>query len=228
LKKISIAIDGPAASGKSTTAKLVAKKLKYLHIDTGAMYRAITLKVLDEQINLNDQEKIVQLAQASIIRLEVVDDITKVFLDGSEITQRIRTPLVSRSVSAVSSYKGVRELMVREQQKMASDGGAVLEGRDIGTVVLPKAELKIFMIASVDERARRRKKDLAMAGIESNDQDLIKEIEERDRKDSTREVSPLRKAQDAIELDTSNMTIEEQVDFILERANMIFNEQVTS
>ena len=188
------------------------------------MYRAITLKVLDAQININDSEKIVQLAQASIIRLEVCDDITKVFLDGVEVTQRIRTPLVSRSVSAVSSYKGVRELMVREQQKMAFGGGVVLEGRDIGTVVLPNAELKIFMVASVDERARRRKKDLAMAGIDANEEDLIKEIEERDRKDSTRDASPLRKATDAIELDTSNMTIDEQVNFILERADQIICE----
>jgi CMP/dCMP kinase len=168
LKKITIAIDGPAASGKSTTAKLVAHKLGYLHIDTGAMYRAITLKALDEKIDLNDKKGIVHLAQTSAIRLEVKDSTTKVFLDGTEVTKRIRTQLVNRSVSTVSGYKGVREVMVHAQQKMAASGGVVLEGRDIGTVVLPKAELKIFMVASVEERARRRKKDLALVGIEAN------------------------------------------------------------
>ncbi|MCX6121508.1 MAG: (d)CMP kinase [Ignavibacteriales bacterium] len=228
MKKITIAIDGPAASGKSTTAKLVAHKLGYLHIDTGAMYRAITLKALDEKIDLNDKKEIVRLAQTSAIRLEVKDSTTKVFLDGIEVTKRIRTQLVSCSVSTVSSFKGVREVMVHAQQKMASSGGVVLEGRDIGTVVLPKAELKIFMVASVEERARRRKKDLALVGIEANQDDLIQEIDARDQKDSTREASPLRKAADAIELDTSNLTIEEQVNFILERANEIIKEKETS
>jgi CMP/dCMP kinase len=171
LKKITIAIDGPAASGKSTTAKLVARKLGYLHIDTGAMYRAITLKALDEKIDLNDKKEIVHLAQTSKIRLEVKDSTTNVFLDGTEVTKRIRSQLVNRSVSTVSSYKGVRDVMVLEQQKMALSGGVVLEGRDIGTVVLPRAELKIFMIASVEERARRRKKDLAQVGIEANQDD---------------------------------------------------------
>jgi CMP/dCMP kinase len=220
-KKITIAIDGPAASGKSTTAKLVAHKLGYLHIDTGAMYRALTLKALDEKIDLSDKKEIVHLAQTSTVRLEVKDGVTKVFLDGTEVTKRIRTQLVNRSVSTVSSYKGVREVMVQAQQKMGASGGVVLEGRDIGTVVLPKAELKIFMVASVEERARRRKKDLAQVGIEANQDDLIKEIDARDQKDSTREASPLRKATDAIELDTSNLAIEEQVDFILERAKKI-------
>jgi cytidylate kinase len=225
LKKITIAIDGPAASGKSTTAKLVAHKLGYLHIDTGAMYRAITLKALDEKIDLSDKKEIVHLAQTSTVRLEVKDGTTKVFLDGTEVTKRIRTQLVNRSVSTVSSYKGVREVMVHAQQTMAASGGVVLEGRDIGTVVLPKAELKIFMVASVEERARRRKKDLALVGIEANQDDLIKEIDARDQKDSSREASPLRKAADAIELDTSNLTIEEQVNFILERAKEIIWEK---
>jgi cytidylate kinase len=221
LKKITIAIDGPAASGKSTTAKLVAHKLGYLHIDTGAMYRAVTLKALDEKIDLSDKKKIVHLAQTSTIRLEVTDGATKVFLDGIEVTKRIRTPLVSRSVSTVSSYVGVRDVMVQEQQKMAAAGGVVLEGRDIGTVVLPHAELKIFLTASVEERARRRKKDLALVGIIANQDDIVIEIETRDQKDSTREASPLRKAPDAIELDTSSLTIEEQVDVILRRAKEV-------
>jgi cytidylate kinase len=225
LKKITIAIDGPAASGKSTTAKLVAHKLGYLHIDTGAMYRAVTLKALDEKINLSDMKEIVHLAQTSTIRLEVEDNATKVFLDGTDVTKQIRTQLVSRSVSTVSSYIGVREVMVKDQQKMAAIGGVVLEGRDIGTVVLPKAELKIFMTASIEERAIRRKKDLALVGIVANQDDVVKEIKTRDQKDSTREASPLRKAPDAIELDTSHLTVEEQVDFILGRAKEIIQEK---
>jgi cytidylate kinase len=225
LKKITIAIDGPAASGKSTTARFVAQKLGYLHIDTGAMYRAITLKVLNEKLDLNDEKKIVQLAHTTSIRLEAGDSTARVYLDGADVTPSIRTPLISRSVSAVSSYRGVREVMVREQRKISAHGGVVLEGRDIGTVVLPHAELKIFMIATVEERARRRKKDLVLTGIEADEKDLMKEIEARDLRDSTREVSPLKKAPDAIELDTSNLTIEEQVNFILVRANKIIQQE---
>jgi cytidylate kinase len=224
-QKITIAIDGPAASGKSTTAKLVANKLGYLHIDTGAMYRALTLKALDEKIDLGKREDIVHLAQTSAIRLEIEGGTTKVFLDGEEVTKRIRTQQVTRAVSTVSSYKGVRDVMVRAQQKMAENGGVVLEGRDIGTVVLPNAELKIFMIACVEERARRRKKDLALVGIDADQEDLVNEIAVRDQKDSTREASPLRKASDAIELDTSNLTIEDQVEFILERAKEIIQRE---
>ena len=224
-KKITIAIDGPAASGKSTTAKLVAQKLGYLHLDTGAMYRALTLKAIEKKLDLCDKEKIVSLAQTSTIRLEGGNPTTKVFLDEADITDKIRTPQVSRSVSTVSSYQGVREVMVREQQRIAAQGGVVLEGRDIGTVVLPSADLKIFMIASVQERVKRRRKDLALSGIEAEEQELIKEIEARDQKDSTRDISPLRKAADAIELDTSNLTIEEQVDFIAALARKIINKK---
>ena len=228
MKKIAIAIDGPAASGKSTTAKLVAQALGYLHIDTGAMYRALTLKALDEKIDLNDRNEVVSLAQQSKIQLENSDGELKVMVDGSDVTKRIRTQPVTRSVSTVSSYAGVRDEMVREQQKMAARGGVVLEGRDIGTVVLPNAELKIFMSASVDERAKRRKKDLAHGGVEANEDELKKEIELRDQMDSTREASPLRKAPDAVELDTSHLTIEEQVHFILERAEKLIRGKESS
>lgn len=221
MKKIAIAIDGPAASGKSTTARLVAQQLKYLHIDTGAMYRALTLKVLNEKLDLRDKAKILKVARSSTIRLKVENGCTKVFLDDRDVTNKIRTPSVTRAVSTVSSYEEVREVMVREQQKVAAKGAVVLEGRDIGTVVLPNAELKIFMIADVEERVRRRKKDLETSGIGADIQDVKVELEERDRKDTTRTTSPLRKASGAIELDTSHMTIQEQVDFIVERAKKI-------
>ncbi|HXG38274.1 MAG TPA: (d)CMP kinase [Bacteroidota bacterium] len=220
-KKIVIAIDGPAASGKSTTAKLVAERLGYLHIDTGAMYRAITLKVVEEKIPLDAVDRIQTLAERTNIRLERRNGQHRVFLDGRDVTEAIRSPEVTKRVSLISSYPPVRAVMVREQRRMAEAGGVVLEGRDIGTVVLPNADLKIFMTADVAERARRRKKELEQAGVGVDEQTLRVEIEERDRRDSTREASPLRKAPDAIVLDTSNLTVEQQVDFIVQRAKEI-------
>lgn len=220
-KKIVIAIDGPAASGKSTTAKLVAERLGYLHIDTGAMYRAITLKVVEEKIPLEAVDRIQKLAERTNIQLERRNGQHRVFLDGRDVTEAIRSSEVTKRVSLISSYPAVRSVMVREQRRMAEAGGVVLEGRDIGTVVLPNADLKIFMTADVAERARRRKKELEQAGVGVDEQALRVEIEERDRRDSTREASPLRKAPDAIVLDTSNLTVEQQVDFIVQRAKEI-------
>lgn len=220
-KKIVIAIDGPAASGKSTTAKLVAERLGYLHIDTGAMYRAITLKVVEEKIPLDAVDRIQQLAERTNIQLERRDGQHRVFLDGRDVTEAIRSPEITKRVSLISSYPPVRSVMVREQRRMAEAGGVVLEGRDIGTVVLPNADLKIFMTADVAERARRRKKELEDAGVRVDEEALRVEIEERDKKDSTRETSPLRKAPDAIVLDSSRLTVEQQVEFIVQRAKEI-------
>jgi cytidylate kinase len=221
LKKIVIAIDGPAASGKSTTARLVAKQLGYLHIDTGAMYRAITLRVLEEGIPLNDADRISKVAEETQIRLERSNDGNAVFIDGRDVTEAIRSPNVTKSVSTVSSYQPVRFVLVREQRRMAEEGGVVLEGRDIGTVVLPNADLKVFMVANVDERARRRKRELEAAGGGADEARIRDELIQRDALDSTRDVSPLRKAPDAIELDTSNMTIDEQVTFIVKKTKEI-------
>lgn len=218
MKKIVIAIDGPAAAGKSTTARRVAEILGYLHIDTGAMYRALTLKVLRSNISLEAAEAIERLTEATTVRLERFDGENRIFVDGVDVTGEIRTPEVTKAVSRISGYAFVRRVMVREQRKLAEAGGAVLEGRDIGTVVLPDADLKIFMVANVSERARRRKKDLEDVGIDVDTETLVDEINKRDQQDSTREVSPLRKAQDAIELDTSSMSIETQVEFIVAKA----------
>ncbi len=217
-KKIVIAIDGPAASGKSTTARLVAERLGYLHIDTGAMYRAVTLRVLEEKIALDDVDAIRSLAEKITIRLERHGSDTRVTVDGRDVTREIRSSRVTKNVSRISSYQQVRSVMVREQRRMAQSGGVVLEGRDIGTVVLPDSELKVFMIADVNERARRRKKELEMTGVGVDEQSLREEIEERDRKDSTRDVSPLKKAPDAVIVDTSTLTIEQQVELIVEKA----------
>lgn len=216
-KKLVIAIDGPAASGKSTTAKLVAESLSYLHVDSGAMYRAVTLKVLRNGIELRDVARIAKLVEATHVELLSVNGFLKVVLDGEDVTNGIRFPEITKSVSAVSSIKEVRAAMVREQRKMGLQGGIVMDGRDIGTVVFPNADLKFFMIAGIDERARRRVEELNAKGLAANLELLKKEIVERDFHDSTRDESPLRKADDAIELDTSSLAINEQVEFIVSK-----------
>ena len=224
MRKIAIAIDGPAASGKSTTARLVAERLGYLHLDTVAMYRAVTLRVLEEKIPLDDMEAIGALAERTLIRLERSATGIRVFVDNRDVTHDIRSEHVTLHVSQISSYENVRRVLVREQRRMAAKGGAVLEGQDIGTVVLPDAELKIFMVAGVAERVRRRQKDLQAIGENVDSGQLENEILERDRRDSTRKASPLRKAEDAVELDTSSLTIDEQVQFVVARAKEIIGD----
>jgi cytidylate kinase len=214
VKKILIAIDGPAGSGKSTTAKLVAEKLGYLYLDTGAMYRAITLKVLLSHIDPSDQEKIVRLAEEAEIVLSNNSG-PHVFLDNRDVTKEIRSEEVTRNVSLVSSYPGVRKVMVEKQQAMGVNKGCVVDGRDIGTVVFPDADLKLYMTADIMERARRRQFELSEGGTEVPVVQVVRELKERDRKDSTRAMSPLRKASNAIEIDTTNLTIDEQVAQIL-------------
>jgi len=231
LKKLVIAIDGPAASGKSTTARLVAGRLGYLHVDTGAMYRAITLKVLSAGINPDDSVEVGKLAEKTGITISVSGDSTGVILDGTDVTGKIRTPEVTRAVSQISSIPAVRKLMVAEQRRLASGGGVVLEGRDIGTVVLPDADVKIFLVADESERARRRQKQLREKKVEVMLGDLLSEIHERDRKDSSRDMSPLRRAEDAVEVDTSGLTVDGQVGRIIdivEKVKKILNAEKKS
>ncbi len=185
------------------------------------MYRAITLKVIQSGIPVEDSERVCQLAQDTHVRLSRANGTLAVFLDERDVTQEIRSKKVTQNVSTVSSYPGVRSVMVREQRIMAEGGGVVLEGRDIGTVVLPDAQLKIFMVANIRERARRRKSELEESGVSTDEQTLINELNERDRKDESRENSPLRRATDAIELDTTDLSVAEQVDFIVKRAQSI-------
>lgn len=222
-RRLVIAIDGPAASGKSTTAHRVAGALGFLHVDTGAMYRAVTLKVLRAGIDPLDRKKITELIRSTHVELLRSNGGNRVMLDGEDVTDRIRSADVTRSVSAVSMISAVRKAMVREQRNMGNAQSIVLEGRDIGTVVFPDADLKIFMVARIEPRARRRQEELRKRGIDSPLDVLRKEIEERDHIDSSREESPLRKAPDAIELDTSELTIEEQVDFVVQRAVKLLN-----
>ncbi|MBI5473613.1 MAG: (d)CMP kinase [Ignavibacteriae bacterium] len=219
--KLIIAIDGPAASGKSTTAKGVARKLGYLHIDTGAMYRAITLKILRSGLQEFYSKRITSIVDSTRIELVPANSSLKVILDGVDVTEEIRSPEVTAAVSSVSAIRDVRQAMVNEQRRMGREGGVVLEGRDIGTVVFPDADLKIYMIASIEARAQRRKHELDAKGLETDLNELQDEIRRRDEKDSSRDESPLRKADDAIELDTSDLTIEEQVEFIVSKAKTL-------
>ena len=215
-KRLIVAIDGPAGSGKSTSAKLVAQKLGYLYIDTGAMYRAVTYLAMKNNV-LQDTGAVIKIAKDSDIKLKFIDGVTHVSANGNDITDKIRTPEVNGNVSEISKIKEVRKALVVKQQEYASrNGGVVMEGRDIGTVVLPKADVKIFLTASIEERAKRRTKEFEEKGIHISFSEVEDNIKQRDKIDSTRDVSPLVQAPDAVEVDTSKVTIEQQVDIILE------------
>lgn len=220
--KIRIAIDGPAGSGKSTIARAVALKLGYTYIDTGAMYRAITLKALNKGIEPTDITSLTRLAEESKIELlyEPVPGGTKLrlILDGSDVSETIRNQEVTANVSAVAAVAGVRAALVRLQQGLAAGGGVVMDGRDIGTVVLPGAELKIFLTASVEERARRRCLELSAKGLAIDADEIRLQIEKRDQFDSSRKVDPLCQAAEAILLDTTGLTIPQVVDRVIELA----------
>lgn len=192
-----------------------------MYVDTGAMYRAMTLKVLEHNIDVHDERAIAQLTSSTEICFERCNDDLRVILDNRDVTQKIRSQAVTRAVSAISAVKEVRDLMVREQRKMSSQGDIVVEGRDIGTVVFPQADVKIYMVADARQRALRRQKELRQQGVDVDVIDLEKDIQERDRKDSGRGISPLRKAADAVELDTSHLSIEEQVDFIIREVEKV-------
>ncbi len=210
-KKISIAIDGPAAAGKSTVAKIVAEKLSYIYIDTGAMYRAVTYKALVEGTDLHDSESLSRLLKGTTIELVQESGLQTVFLDGEDVTKEIRNSNVTNNVSTVAAHGAIREEMVSRQKELGKRGGVVMDGRDIGTKVLPESELKVFLLASVDIRAERRHKENIEKGYPSDLAQLKEEIMLRDKIDTEREVSPLVKAEDAVEIDTSTLSIEEVV-----------------
>jgi len=217
-RKLKIAIDGPAGAGKSTVAKEVAKKLNFLYIDTGAIYRAVTLAALNRNIDLKDEKSLTALAKN--MKIEMVPDSKKLFriyAEGRDISGEIRKPEVSRNVSLVAKIPAVRENLLQKQRDMARAGGVIMEGRDIGTTVLPEADFKFFLTASPEERARRRYEELVAAGYQVDKETLLEEIKERDRIDSTREIAPLMPAPDAIIIDCSQMSVEQVVDHIVSK-----------
>lgn len=215
MKKIVVAIDGPAGAGKSTIAKLAAEKLGYAYIDTGAMYRSVAWKFLQTG-KAFDEDFISGLSKTMLIEFKPEAKINRVFVDGTEVTDAIRTPEVTAIVSRVAAIGAVREAMVHQQRRMGEAGGVLMDGRDIGTVVFPNAQLKIFLTASVEERARRRYAEMVAKGQQVDLQQLQADIAERDKQDSERAISPLRQAEDALLLDTSDMGISEVTDRILQ------------
>lgn len=210
-----IAIDGPAGAGKSTVAKIVAEKLGYIYIDTGAMYRGVAWKTLQQSPEATD-DAILHAVRDIDVRLACTENGTRVTVDGTDVTRDIRTPEVTHIVSRVAALGPVREKMVELQRVMAADGAVVMDGRDIGTNVLPNADVKIFLTASVEERARRRYDEMKEKGYAVDYDELKKEIADRDKQDSEREISPLRQAEDAILLDTTALSIDAVVARIME------------
>lgn len=218
-----IAIDGPAASGKSTTARLVAKGLDFTYLDTGAMYRAVTLAVIEREVNLNDKTQLPTLLSGIELELSTRDEQTEIILNGNDVSEKIRSVKVTGMVSAVSAKPAVRKAMVALQRRIGAKQNCVIEGRDIGTIVFPEAEFKFFIVADYATRAARRQKDLEKQGEHRSLEDLINDLKIRDHKDSTRTHSPLRQAADAIRIDTSNLTIKEQVTLIVDQVKRRHN-----
>ncbi len=216
MKDFSIAIDGPGSAGKSTIAKMVANKLNFIYLDTGAMYRSLTYLALKENCSLEDEAALVALLERSEISFSAAEEQQLVFINNEDVTEVIRQTDVTKQVSLVSSHGLVREEMVARQQKIAKNDNIVMDGRDIGTVVLPDAPLKVFLVATAEERALRRYNEAKAKGMDVSLEELTQDLIARDRYDTTRLVSPLRKAEDAIEIDSTNLSIEEVVEKVLE------------
>ncbi|AQS53047.1 Cytidylate kinase [Jeotgalibaca dankookensis] len=218
MEQFNIAIDGPASAGKSTIAKQVAKELGLTYLDTGAMYRALTYMALVHKLNLEDETALLNLLADTEISFPSNQGMQHVFINKMEVTEVIRSKEVTQNVSLVSSHKNVRKKMVSRQQKIAQQGGIVMDGRDIGTVVLPNAALKIYLVASAEERALRRYRESIEKGMQVSLEELTADMIARDNYDMNREASPLKKAEDAIEIDSTNLSINQVVEMILDYA----------
>ena len=220
-----IAIDGPAATGKSTSAKLVSQKLGFTYLDTGAMYRCVTLLVLRNNVEINNQDHMASLLKNFQLYIKKNGKYHLFLLDGENVSKDIRSSDVTDNVSAVSALPVVRKKLVSIQRKIADDQDSVVEGRDIGTVVFPNADVKFFIVADTLVRAKRRQLDLKRLGEKKTIDSLIKEIRDRDNYDSQRKISPLTKAIDAIEVNTTNTTIDEQVNFMVNKVKLLIKEK---
>lgn len=217
MKKV-IAIDGPAGAGKSTIAKAIAEKLSYTYIDTGAMYRAVALASIRAGIAENDEQGLTELAAASDIDMRVEGGRNRIFLNGEDVTEAVREPRVGATASPISAVGGVREHLVAAQRKLAERGQVVMDGRDIGTVVLPDADCKIYLTAELDERVERRYNELVAKGLATTKESVRDDISTRDWQDSHRENSPLRQAEDAVLLDSTGISIDEVLARVIELA----------
>jgi CMP/dCMP kinase len=215
-KKMIITIDGPAGAGKTTVARRVAGALGYLHIDSGSMYRGLTLKVLREQINLNDQKSIIKTVRGTNLALKQVKGENRVFIDNKDVTDKLRTADINANINTVAAIPQVRQYLLKIQHKLGTKGGIVMEGRDIGTVVFPRAEKKFYLDASIKERAERRFKELHSAGKRANLDEIKRSIHLRDKKDKTRDTHPLCIPKDAKVIDTTGLSVEQVIARILE------------
>ncbi|MBO4907988.1 MAG: (d)CMP kinase [Lachnospiraceae bacterium] len=211
---MNIAIDGPAGAGKSTIAKLCAKRMNLVYVDTGAMYRAVALYLLESGIDVNDKAAVADKCKGADVDIKYEDGVQNVYLNGNNVTGRLREEAVGNTASVTSAVSEVRAQIFSLQRGLADRGGVIMDGRDIGTVVMPDAEVKIYLTASSEVRATRRVKELQEKGETANFEEIKKDIEDRDHRDMTREISPLKQAEDAILVDTSDMTIDEVVDKI--------------
>ena len=215
-----IAIDGPAGAGKSTSAKLLAERLNFLHLDTGAMYRCIALSVIEHKIDIYDELSLKDFISSFNLEFKTVDGAPDFLVNGNSVTKKIRTTAISKKVSEISAVPAIREYMVSLQRSFAKNNNCVVEGRDIGTVVFPEAEIKFFIIASVEVRAQRRKLELQNIGETISLKELRRDIKARDKHDSERIHSPLKKAINAIQIDTTEMNIDEQVKCMIKNVNL--------
>jgi len=214
-KSFIITIDGPAGSGKSTTARRVAERLGYSYLDSGALYRAVTWAALQQNLDLQDSERVARLAEQLDLDIQAVESGLRILVNGRDVSHEIRMPEVTQAIAPVAANPGVRRALLGTQRRFGEQGGVVAEGRDMGTVVFPDADVKFFMVASLQERAKRRQAELAAKGVAVPLEELMNALQQRDDSDSRRTHSPLLRPQDAIDIDTSRLSIDEQVDLVI-------------